>query len=413
LRFRFDEEYPDTFFIKKEGVFTGLVNLKSHWVLKPQFDEIKTYRGNQFKVKFKGLYGIIDSNLTWLIPPQYNGIEFTHLPDVFIVSKDFDKEEGNEIWSGYTRYGLAKTNENVILPLIYKQIRIINWRSPVFLVETGHPHPITQEEGYRDGHFGLFNAYKGFVVDTIYDRYINNNSHATFSYNMESYNKKSYLIFKNEGNNKVKIFDHFGKPILAAEYDNIEVKTDDMAATFLMCGNGSYDFFDRKFYPNFGYLLVHDKGKSGVYDLDKQQWVIEMNKYDTLVTWLFKYEVEHRPFTQVIDHQDVDAELVLLAKKDNQWWILNPKGELMSSNSFDLMGEIPSYCEDNKLDYDCFEQGIFGVKDNKITPFSVKSYPYKSTLARTILFNTDIKGKLFSFDGKTIFINKAGQIIKK
>jgi hypothetical protein len=260
--------------------------------LKPQFTEIVTYRGNQFKVKFGEFYGIIDSNLNWLIPPQYDGIEFTHLPDIFIVTKDFYKVKG-DIWSGgYTRYGLAKIHENVILPLIYKQIQKLNWRSSVFLVETGHPNPVTQEEGYRDGHFGLFDAYKGLIIDTVYSRYLCKNSggYSAFSYSLDIYKDKSYIIFKNPTTNKTQIFDHFGTALFSTPFDEIEFKTDDMASPIFMCGNGTYSYIDRNFYPDFGYLILQNKGKSGVYDLDKKQWTVEMNKYDTIATWLFRYD---------------------------------------------------------------------------------------------------------------------------
>ena len=76
------EDFPDTFFIKKQGTLNGLVDVRGNWILLPQFDTIITYRDNHFKVIVNGKYGIISKSGNWLIPPQYDGVEFTHLPDI-------------------------------------------------------------------------------------------------------------------------------------------------------------------------------------------------------------------------------------------------------------------------------------------------------------------------------------------
>jgi hypothetical protein len=304
FRYLLPQEYPDTLFVKEQDSFVGLVDLKGNWVLPAKFNKIETYQNNHFKVMVNGLFGIVARNGEWLIPPQYKDIKFTHLPDIFIVEKTFyydnnkkstpenntknEDEDGfpnfDNSWTdfdGYSRYGIIKSQNIEILPVKFKQITSINWRSPVFLVETGQPKPKKHDEDYIDGKFGLFDAYKGFIVDTAYERYKTDESYSAYDYNTIDYKSKSYVILKNCTTKKAEIFDHFGQPVFNSNFDKIEFQKDAMAARTMVCGWSVYSYPDRNFYPDFGFFIVHNEGKAGLYDLDKKEWTIKMNQYDT------------------------------------------------------------------------------------------------------------------------------------
>lgn len=451
----YPESYPDSFMVKKQDNLVGLVDQKGQWVLPPQFDAIITYRENLFKVKKAGKFGIISKKGKWAIPPQYDGVEFTHLPDIFIVQKTFNRkyitstkdmdedfpdfsttkresEKGdssenkglkatpqyNELPNlsdsyKHTRYGLVDTNSVEVLAPKYKQIRALNWRSPVFLVETGHPNPQKQEDDYTDGHFGLFDVHKGFIVDTGKKRYLDDKSYSAYDYNISSYKDKAYIILTNNKTNKAEIFNHFGKPLFKSAFDKIEIIKDAMAATQFTCGWSYYSYPDRNFYPDFGYLLVHNEGKSGLYSLDNQKWVISPNKYDTIVPFLFKHEERDYPFHGLIDNYDVDAELVLFAKKKEKWWILDKKGQPVWNSYFDTMGEIHIDCPWAK-DITCIYKSIFGIRNGKITILTEASYPRQSTFKESVYFEKGENLKVIStFDNQKIHIDKEGVIQNK
>jgi hypothetical protein len=421
----YPESYPDSFMVKKQNKLVGLVNQKGQWVLPPQFDAIITYRKNQFKVQVNGKFGIISKNGKWLIPPQYYEIEFTHLPNIFIVEKgfninhkpqslneafgDFSSDTKKEYKMPYSRYGIVDTNGIEILTPKYKQIRALNWRSSVFLIETGHPSPQKREEDYTDGHLGLFDIHKGLILDTIYK----SNSLSDYSYSINIYKENSYPVLKNSKTNKVEIFNHFGQPLFNSAFDKIEIIKDAMAATQFMCGWSYYSYPDRNFYPDFGYLLVHNEGKSGLYSLDNQKWVISPTKYDTIVPFLFKHEERDYPFHGLIDNYDVDAELVLFAKKKGKWWILDKKGQPVWNSYFDTMGEIHIDCPWAK-DITCIYKSIFGIRNGKITIFTETSYPKQSTFKEAVYFEKGENLKQIStFDGKKMSMNTEGVIYLK
>lgn len=425
------EDFPDTFFLKKQGTFNGLVDVRSNWVLQPQFDTIITYRGTHFKVMVNGKYGIISKSGNWLIPPQYDGVEFTHLPDIFIVEKFQSKDSQNEKSTippqydndGFPnfknsthskienrQFGLVKTDGTEVLPIKYNHIEALNWRSPVFLIGTN----LNQNNSYEEGCFGLFDAYKGFLTENKYIRCKEGDSYGRpYEHDVFRFKNNSYIILKDTISNKYEIFDHFGKALLTSTFDKIEVQKDDMAVPTAICGWSIEKYPDLNFYPDFGYLIIHNKGKSGVFDLDKKVWSINFNQYDTIRAWLFKHEDENLLYSGNIDHSDVDAELVLLAKKEGKWWILNSKGQPIVNFAFDTIGEVHYECPDNTDSHKCYDKSVFGVKDGKTYFISEKSYPLLSTIEECINIDEKITSfPLHTFDGKKLKIDKNGIVIK-
>jgi hypothetical protein len=415
FRYLLPEEYPDTLSVKEQDSYVGLVDLKGNWVLPAKFNKIETYQNNHFKVMVNGLFGIVARNGEWLIPPQYSNIKFTHLPDIFIVEKT-DKVKDNPNWTSFStisHYGLVKIDGTEILPAKFHEIRAINWRSPVFIIQSRYSCK-KGEDDFSSGNFGLFDAYKGFIVDTSYQEYKDENSFESFDFNTFDYKKQFYVILKNSKTNKAEVFDHFGQPIFNSGFEKIQFQKDALAATHFRCGMSVYEYTDRNFYPDFGYLIVNNAGKAGLYDLDKQNWKIKMNRYDTILTWLYKHEDRDFPFFSLIDNSDVDGELVLLAKEKGQWWILNTDGLLVYQTSFDNVGEIPLNCSNTVGELRCYDKSIFGIKDGKIYIFSESSYPNPSTVQESVLFQKDEESQVIStFSGKKFSINKEGIITEK
>ena len=392
------EDFPDTFFIKKQGTLNGLVDMRGNWVLLPQFDTIITYRDNHFKVLVNGKYGIISKSGNWLIPTQYDN-------EAFPILKNSNRSKIEN-----RQFGLMKTDGTEILPIIYNHIEALNWRSSVFLVETN----LNQNNSYEEGCFGLFEAYKGFLTENKYIRCKEGDSYGRpYEHDIFRFKNNSYIILKDTISNKYEIFDHFGKALLASTFDKIEVQKDDMAALAVACGWGIEKQPDLNFYPDFGYLIIQDKGKSGVFDLDKKVWNINLNQYDTIITWLFRHDDENLLYSGNIDHSDVDAELILLAKKEGKWWILNTRGQPIVNFAFDSIGEVKYECPDNMNSYKCYDKSIFGLKDGKTYFISEKSYPLLSTIKECI--NTAEKTTSFplhTFDGRKLKIDKNGIVIK-
>ncbi len=458
-----DIDFPDTFFVKKESRMNGLVDMAGNWVLKPQFDNIITYRDTLFKVQKAGKYGIISKNEKWLIPPQYDEVKFTDLPNIFIVEKVYYREylhnnkmsnvvyenkndafpdftggykasnsspspepAANELSNFsdtsikktinldiYRRYGLLKTDGTEILPVKYQQIMPLNSRSPVFLVETGVDTPQYMEDSYRYGHFGLFDIHKGFVVDTSYQQYLIDNSYSIRDYNVFKYKGNSYTILRNNLTQKAEIFNHFGQKMMNSSFEKMDVHNEDMATPVAVCGWSVSKYPNLNFYRDFCYIVVHDKGKSGLFDLDKQVWQIKPNQYDTIITWLFVHEDKKSLYFGDKDYNDADAELVLLAKRKGKWWILNAKGQPISNNYFDTIGEIPLECTESEK-FRCIPKSIFGIRNGKMTVFSEASYPKKSTISEAVYFDKDeIFKTIRTFEGKKISINKDGVIHSK
>lgn len=464
-----NEDFPDSFLIKKQGGLQGLVDMRGNWILQPEFDDIITYRGDQFKVKFKGKFGVATKNKRWLIPPQYDDLEFTHLNDIFIVKKNYYREyasEKNRIettidndndefpdFSGgatekknekrditteekqiktndiksadtsntskivnyykdeYGRYGLININGIEILPIKYQRIEPMNWRSSVFLVETGTENPQNREDVSKDGQIGLFDGYSGFVVDTCHLWYTDD-TYSNSRYDILKYNENSLVSLRNRKTGKIEVFNHFGQSILNSTFDGIQTVTSRMAARMVVCGL-SYDYFpNHNFYPDFGYIITHSKGKSGIYDLDKQKWLLKPNQYDTIVGCLFNHDALRYPYLGLISNNDVDADLVLLAKKRGKWHILNKEGQPIWRDDFETMGEISDDCPFS-FENPCPGKSIFGVKNDRIVIFSQASYPKHSTVKEDVYFEKGEETKtLYTYEGKKITINQNGSILR-
>ena len=422
------KDCTDGFYRISQDGRIGLVDEAKKWILPPRFEAITKYRNNQFGVKINGLYGVIVQNGEWLIPPQYNSVEFTHLPDIFIVGKHpqekpkFDtifstpsndalETEALICYNCSSRYGLMKTDGTEILPPIFAQIKALNWRSSVFLIETSSRN--RQTEHFVDSKTGLFDAYKGLVVDTIYKHfdYENYTDNAYNDYQFD-YKNKYYHILENTLTHKAEIFDHLGQRIFNEGMDNIQPQTDAMPAILAICGWGYYRFPNRNVYPDFGYLIVHNKGKAGLFNLDSLKFELPMNRYDSLIPWLFKHEENGYYFTGLLDNHDADAELALLAREKGQWWLLNTKGQRIYPHSFDTVGEITSsYLH---IETEQFRgNSIFGIKNGKLTLFNETSYPKTSTLEDSVFFEIEENIKeLRTFDYKIIRIDTEGNVIK-
>ena len=60
--------------IQDEEGLSGAIDKTGKWVLEPQFSLVDDYADNAFILKKDGYYGLMGLDLTWLLPPEYDGM---------------------------------------------------------------------------------------------------------------------------------------------------------------------------------------------------------------------------------------------------------------------------------------------------------------------------------------------------
>lgn len=137
----FDVNHFEKWVTKEEqnGLW-GLIDMTGHWVVKPQFEEVKEYSKGLWNVGIRGKYGIIDDHGYFVVPPRYSYIWglITGLAEVAT-------DQGR---------GFLDITGKQVLPCQYRKLHRCGYR--MYLLE-------------QNGRYGLFAPDYGVRIEPAYE----------------------------------------------------------------------------------------------------------------------------------------------------------------------------------------------------------------------------------------------------
>jgi len=236
--------------VRKKGEWKwGLINTKGEEVLKPKYKGLDSISGTKlYRYAYKN-YGIMDTNFTEIIPPEYELISKVSNNNIIIIEKD-------------EKFGFISNKGKMLVKPKYDRLENNYWGN---LIET-----------LLNNKYGLINNKGKVIVDTIYDY-------------TRHFNSK---IAKVKIDKKIGIIDKKGNLRLPIKYDEIslwDLKNEIIVRIKNKCGVFNLNFkqvIPLKYknitdYDGVGVLKVTNfKDKQGLLDI-KGNIIVKCN-YDEI-----------------------------------------------------------------------------------------------------------------------------------
>lgn len=292
--------------IKKDGLW-GFCNSSGEIVIEPQFDEVSMFSEKGFAaVRVDGKWGTVDETGQVIIEPQFTHITFDgDLTDSFIYWSD----GGADIYmidNGDYGYGLISETGEI---LVEQELLF----PPVF-AECGLAQ-VETEDGYA---------------------YMNTSGQIV----IEAYEATDFSAFKNgfaslkklddEGNEYCVFIDESGKTIGTKHYDEVGSFSDSGLASAAL--NGMYGYID----VNGEFLIAPQFDSAGTFGANGYAVVSKNAKYavlsesgELMTDFVFDECIKTRSNAMSLPFS------TFIVKRDNQWELVNEKGELLAEAKLD------------------------------------------------------------------------------
>jgi WG containing repeat len=360
-----DSNFPDfSHFVKPDQYFRnaiiplryrmgdkyGIMEHNGKVLLPPQYDDVRQMKGDSFEVKNGQKWGLVDSRGRIIVQPKYYRVDFTSLPNIFIVSDTFtlpDAPVFSEI------LGLINDKNEVLLDPKFSRLQQ-DYNNPEFF------NIARKSSKYLDNlsFDGVFHLKKGWIFDTSY-----NIQHNTGIYD---YLKRDPVFTDSIIVEKSGYVNRNYDIVLPFEYDFMELvtkKTYDAGKckdVDISTCHSTQEFF----------ICKKDK-KFGIYGKTANKWLIPL-KYDYIEA--FEHSFSDDNYSNAYQN-----DVRFLALKDGKWRWIDENDNPLSDDIMDYAGKKS------------YHEALFTIKDNKISLHNRDFFPNNIPLEKE--FRTDYDHK--------------------
>lgn len=354
-----DFENTNLLKFRKNGKY-GVIDARGNVLLPPQYQDVRKHEAGFFEVRIGKKWGLVDASGRIIVQPIYTDVAFSKKPKVFITSDTINLKA---LKNGFrpAKNGLVNDQSQVIVPLGNFYITALNNGNFYFQNDNNRYH--------------LFNADKGFLVDT--------------TYNIDWLVRDKYFRVSNPKNGLGGIVDMDGNIVAPLEY--LDIKHIDVSR--------------RPLFNIFG--LKTKDGKWGIYNTDAKNWAYSPVLDD--VSYVFCYlgnsSSGSEPLGNTFQYYRPSHFAI---KKNGKWQILNKdfNPSPLLNGGFDYYGFTD---EDNSFNE---RPSWFLVKDKKLQFYTAASFPLLTSFNKNTGFKK--KQKIFkskTLDGIELLYNESGDLL--
>lgn len=335
----FSKEYAhdNTVILNLENNF-GMFNLQTlAWDIPIGYESLRRMNNNLFITKKNGMYGVIDGNNAVVIPFDWSIIDYIQGLDNYVIVRD-------NSYPSKLRGIMSLTEKKLTVPCLYNDLTKLSDQN-YFKVKNGSKYNIIDinnaarfKQWYDDltistkgGDYYIVKSDNKFgVVDSNEKQIIPIDLLEISRY---PYSDGSYLVRNKEGKYGFMLLD--GRVTLPFEYDNL---TKEQNNNIISIQNGKCGLVQvNSGAPREIVTCDYDdiKGISKTFVVEKNKLFGLLNEYGSPIT-----EIEYQALE--ILNEGSRENLIIKAKKGNNYLLLNDQGKPIAENKYYDISTVPS-----------------------------------------------------------------------
>jgi hypothetical protein len=380
----FDSELPkgmpsDNFALKyRLGEKYGVIDFRGQILLPPQYDNVRSMKGDTFEVKIGKKWGLVNSKGSIIVQPNYYDINHTQLSYIFETVDTFTYAE-REYHSDIN--GLVDNKGKILLDSKFSQIKQDEINPTIF-----HVSRIRTRENNDDLELnGIFDIKKGWLLDTTYYEkdngiYVLLKQDAAFK---DSIVEEKYGYVNNQYDIVLPFVYDFIGPVIKKTY-NAEA-----------CEDGETKTCNRETV----YFICKKDNKFGLFDKTNNKWLIQL-KYDYIEAFIHSLSND--------SYISYENDVRFLALKDGKWRWIDANDSLLSNDLMDYAGKTKD---------GLFNDVLFTIKDNQITlpheDYFPQTKPFQEVIDYALEHDNEVEDliKFEDFKKGEILANRKGVVV--